>query len=326
MKKIISSCLLLAMITIPAAAGPLRAQWVSADARWVAHLDLEAARASALGSFIIDNQERFDIEFGELEEMGINPLEDIDNITIYGVGNPEDEGIIIVRTNDKIDRLIEMAREKAPNFKEIDIDGLTIYSFDKGDMYAYVRKSRNGDTRTIIITKAQDRLIRAINVIRGRVPSLDEADNTDLILPSRDGVIVCAAAAGLPWMEEEENNPASQILKMAQSLSIQLGEDGPESYVNVSIETSSKEDAQNIYGVLNGVLSLGRMMSGQPDSELAELRTLIDNVKLDSNKKSLSITISCPTQELLEIIEKLEERNHSENEDDDDEDDDDWDN
>ena len=327
MKRLFTACVLATVICLPASAGSLKNNWVSAKAQWVAHIDMDAARESSIGKFLIEHRDELDIDFGEMEEMGINPIEDIDSVTLYGVGDPENEGVIIVQMNDSIDRLIEKAKEHADDFEEIEVDGIKMYSIDDGENFIHVHKGREG-RRTVIITGATDRLIHAINVIEGDARSLDDVDSPALRGSPKKGAICYAQAAGLPWLHDNDN-PASQVVKLAKQITFQVGEYQEEAFATLSLKTTKEEDASNITGILNGVISLGRMLASQKDSDLAELSQLLDAVKISSKGNGIKISVSFAAKELLEHVQLLMEQHEDDEEDDEDDEedeDDDWDN
>lgn len=326
MKRLLTACVLATVICLPASAGSLKKNWVSAKAQWVAHIDVDAARESSIGKFLIEHRDELDIDFGEMEEMGINPIEDIDSVTLYGVGDPEHEGVIIVQMNDSIDRLIEKAREQADDFEEIEVDGIKMYSIDEGENFVFVHKGRKG-RRTVIITGATDRLIHAINVIEGDARSLDDIDSPTLKGSPKKGAICYAQAAGLPWLHDDDD-PASQVVKLAKRIIFQVGEYHEEAFATLSVYTAKEEDANNITAILNGMIALGRMLASQKDSDFAQLNPLLDAVKISSNGNGINISASFAAEELLAHVQKLMDQHEvDEDEDEDEEDeDDDWDN
>ena len=330
MKRLLTACVLATVICLPASAGPLKKNWVSAKAQWVAHIDVDAARASSIGKFFIEHRDEFDIDFDEMEEMGIDPIEDIDSVTLYGVGDPEKEGVIIVQMNDSIDRLIEKAKEHADDFEEIEVDGVKMYSIDDGEHFVLVHKGRSG-RRTVIITGATDRLIHAVNVIEGDARSLDDADSPALNGSPRKGAICYAQAAGLPWLPDN-GDPASHVVKLAKQITFQVGEYQEEAFATLALKTSNEDDASNINAILNGVIGLGRMVASQKDSDIAELNQLLDAVKISSRGNGIKISVSFAAKELLEHAQMLMEQHEDEDDDEDEDDeddedeDDDWDN
>ena len=86
MKRLFTACVLATVICLPASAGSLKKNWVSAKAQWVAHIDMDAARESSIGKFLIEHRDELDIDCGAMEEMGINPIEDIYSVTLSGAG------------------------------------------------------------------------------------------------------------------------------------------------------------------------------------------------------------------------------------------------
>ena len=277
MKRLLCAALLLGLTTIPAWAGPLKPKWIGSDAQWVAHVDVDAARDSTIGQFIIEHRDELDLDFGELEEMGINPLEDFYSITLYGAGDPEEDGVIIVQMNDKIDGLIDMAKEQADGFEEIEVLGRTAYSIDNGEKVAYVHKSSSG-RRTVLIATSDEALADAIGVIEGDRDNITDGDDGVGGSP-RKGAIFSAFMTDASWMDMD-NNPASKIINMSDSVSAQVGEYQNEAYAEVSFDAGNEDDARNINDIINGVLAMGRMITAQGDSEMAHLSEFIKGIEV----------------------------------------------
>ncbi len=328
MKRLILSGVLLATAALPAVAGPLRPGWIAADAQWVAHIDVDAIRDSRLGQFIIEHRDDLEINMDEggLAELGIDPVTDFYGITLYGTEHPEEDGTIIVQMNHKIDGLIEKAREEADDFEEIKILGRTAYSFDGGEMHAYVHRGDSGK-RTVVLAKAREDVSDAIRVIERDLPRMN-ADDFD---PApRDGAIVFVQATKMDWMDDG-NNHASQMIKMAEGATFQCGEDDEVTYAQVLINAHD-EQVRNIGDMLNGLLAMGRMMASQPDSDLAEAGMLLDCLSVSTGEHGIAIDATFPTDALIGFLIS-EMNNHDDDDDDDDhddhddhDDDEDWDN
>lgn len=320
MKRLLCTALLATLIAIPAMAGPVKPKWISAKAQWAAHIDLDAARDSKLGQFIIEHRDEFDIDFGELEEMGINPLEDFYSVTLYGTRHPEKDGVVIIQMNDTVDDLIEMALAEAPDFKEIDILGRTGYSMDNGETVAYVHRSSSGK-RTIVLTNDIDRLAHAIRVIEGDRDNVTKK-HPDMKSP-RKGTILIAHAAGVPWLTEDDN-PASRIIEMSEDISVQIGEYQNEAFAQVRFTVPDEDNVRNIKQIIEGVLALGRMVaSSDPDSEIAPFADFLDGIKIRSEDGSIQLSCAFAADALLEVIGKAMQEAHDEDDEDEDEDEDD---
>ena len=100
----------------PALAGSIPKEEVSADAKWLLHLEASEFRASKVGSFIIT--EMLEKKLSQpVEELKRNLKLDLDldkiigginSITIYGTDyqSPEDHAVLLVRTSPEIEKIL----------------------------------------------------------------------------------------------------------------------------------------------------------------------------------------------------------------------------
>jgi hypothetical protein len=130
-----------------------------------------------------------------------------------------------------------------------------------------------------------------------------------------------------------DDDPASEILRMSDGLTADIGEtDGTITGI-ATVSAASPQVAENISQVLTGLIALGRLMAAQQE-ELGPLRELADSVKVRTSDSRITLRIRYDAGELLEKIEQMMEmdghgastRRHDDDDDDDDDRwDDDWD-
>src|SRR5262245_43125647 len=148
--------LIAALWAIPAQAGALNKQRVSADAQWVAHVNVEAIAGSKLFKAFMDAK-NVDIDLEQVneikEQFGVDPFKDIRDATIYGSGNP-DEGnmVILANTNANVDQAVSKLKEQLP-IVELTITGQTIFKIDQDDEHTFfmVRKGATAADRVVIV-------------------------------------------------------------------------------------------------------------------------------------------------------------------------------
>src|SRR5258706_4896206 len=115
------ACIALFVLAPLAFAGPANSKHVPADAKWYLHLDLEAAKETALFNQVLDAVKlQFPIEevVGQLKAgIGVNPLTDITAVTVYNNSFEKDVAAIVVYA--KIDpTLLNNVLAQNPDYKE----------------------------------------------------------------------------------------------------------------------------------------------------------------------------------------------------------------
>jgi hypothetical protein len=302
---------LLAVAASPAWAGSLRQEWVAADATWLAHLDVEALADSDLGRMVLEHPEDLDIDLGGLDELrdelGIDVRTDLFSLTAYGrSGDLEDDGVVIAVTNDRIDEAMERIHE-IPDavITPMERDG---YEFDElagedpGDdvLYVHVRRTR-GDRRIAVLSGEPDQLVAALRVIDGDAPARSTRDRRRSA-PRRGSIVFIAVheVDAIPELDE-----LSEIARLAEAVTIDIGEHDGHVFGAGSVRADDEEDAANVADVIQGMIALGRLIGSQ-DEELAPLKELAGALDVQSDGRTISLSFEYETRRLMRDLEKMD--------------------
>lgn len=316
-------------VAVPVLAGPLDQRNIPEDAKWVAHFDLEAGRTSSIGKFVEDNPGVFNWEDPTAEvvaELGLNPFDEIRDVTAYGLST-EDKGIVVLlrgtkKLDDVMDKLVELAKaeagerdkgggdEKAGDekvrYERIEIDGHQVHRWldEEGAKLAYIGPDPRGkggraESRIVVVTQEKDLLRAAIAVIEGDAASLARSEKARLALKPRKGSILCGAAIGLPFIPGSE--VAGALAQKADSISLDIGEDDGDFYIDLNLVAKSDTDAMTVSQILQGALALGRIV-GSREPDLKELVEVAGHVTFGSEGRSITGRFSYDAARLLEIL------------------------
>ena len=138
-------------------AGPLDRALLPPDPNIVAHLDLEALKASEIGKFLLDEQ--IHPEIGELRaeimaETMIDPYKEIMSITAYCQGEDIEENIIIIHGTAAFDLTVERLEEYADeieHYNRITANGRTLHHWNEpGDDEGYLCVLKRGDEAVVL--------------------------------------------------------------------------------------------------------------------------------------------------------------------------------
>lgn len=117
-----------------AAAEPLQPKQISADARWVLHLNIDAFRKTALAAHIreehLDNPEAQQRLAMVQEKLGVNPREDLHGVTLYGHSYQPRHGVALVAVNYDREKLLGLL-EKKPNHSTSKYRDYTLHTWTK---------------------------------------------------------------------------------------------------------------------------------------------------------------------------------------------------
>jgi len=289
-----------ALIAIPTAqAEPLNRSQISADAKWVIHLDVDAFRKTKVGARAL---ELANTKYrAALKDAGLNFNTDFDklaNITAYGPefkeGNPE--GVLIMKSRSDLktdlDALIGLAALSGDESKKI-------VKSSEGSVETYsVGNDMHGSlvaSDTIVLGKTKGLLATGRNALAGKVDTL-AANQTFKDLPAPEtGFLFIGLAQGFG----ANVPPQAQILKEAEGGGIVLGEQADKVFLNLTLKGKNAEVITQMQQVVQGLMALASMSEEAPP----EIKDLIRAANVTAKERVLSVSLSFPSAKLLEKIE-----------------------
>jgi len=327
MKYLLTATLATIIVSSPVTtAEPLNKDWVAADAQWVIHVDVAALLKSTIGRFVLEHAEQFDLDLDDLDkfkrETGLDPRTDLKSVTLYGTGDePGEDAVIVAVTNDRVDEAIEalLDNDEVP-IRKRKLDGRTIYIIGLGDDRHYLAIERTGANRRIVVLSDDRHILSdALKVIGNDAPSLSMGKSQIPRDDPQEGSLVFLAVGDIEAFGD--GDPASQILRMADGFTADIGEIDGVLLARATVSADNPEIAQDITQVIQGMVALGRIMAaGQP--ELGPIRELADSLSVRTRGSRITLKLRYDVGELMEHVAAL----INEDDDDwDDHDDDDWD-
>jgi len=295
----------------PASAGIDRAQ-VDATAKWVAHVDVEAFRATQLFQEIkaADKEGELDKALGDVESQhGIQLLEDVFSFTAYGTRLGDEHGVVLVQANAHAEAALTAAQEKH-GAKSLRIRERDCVQWGAGveDGFSCLLPA-TGERRQIVLTKTQGDLEQALDVLDKKRPALDSQPQSDLYAPPAAGSFLFVAASGI--LEElagphgHDIKQVSAAARLAKGLRVELGEASGNVYLDLRLRTEKPEDAQRIQKVFEGLLALPGILHG--GSELGEvLDRLTQAIKVEALNEIAHVRFQYAAKALFGEIQKLQ--------------------
>ena len=295
---------------LPGESRPLEPGWVAADACWLIHVDIGALKNSTIGRFVLEHPEEFDLdELDEFEqEVGLHPLTDFMSFTLYGFSDdPEADGVIVAVTSARADEAL--ARLKA--IEEIDsvevkLEGYSVQILtDDGERhYLHVRPADRRDQRIVVLAGSEDVLLRAIKVIDNRAPGLSAGRSSILDGGPNRGSIVFIACGDIEELGGIE--PASEILRLSDGVTIDVGEAQGQAYGEATVSATSPESATSIAEVVKGMIALGRLIAAQ-EPEARPLADLANAIDVGVHDQKITVRISFDAEQLVWILGAIDE-------------------
>lgn len=299
-------------------AGPLNPSAVPANAKWFAHMDVEAAVKSKMGSFLRENKALFRIEGLDAVErdLGFDPLKEVRGVTIFSsssLGEDEEEPTLVAATSALVEQKAEELSAKQPGFRKVSSAGLTYFSWDDDDetKYAAVLPGKGADERLVVFAPDEAGLRAAAAVVSGKKPGL--AANSPLLATApRAGSFLYGAVSSIK-AEQEEGDPGAAVLRQSERGTLDVGEAGDEMFADLTLAAKGEKEAANIGQVAGGLLALGRMVAGE-DPDMKPLVEAANAITISVEGRNVMLRGRYPVEKasaaLKAMAHKAQEHEH----------------
>jgi hypothetical protein len=300
LSKVTLALACLATAGLTASGAPLKRADVAADPAWVAHLDCDGLRPTAIGLYIQSEMNKPDAQeklAGFQSMVGFDLRTQLHGLTLYGTGSNPHDGVLLVYADFDPDRLVTLANAAKDSQNS---------NYKKHVIYNWVdekRKAKEGVQprvyaaiagKRVVFGQREDRVTRALDVLDGTAANL-AAGTAFPQLGAPGGTSFIEAAARKIDVSDEA--PHAAILRLSKQVRLQLGEAQGRVAATLTLEANDSEVASGIASVAQGLVSLIKLQKEKPESiKLAEALTL----KQDGS--SVVVSLALPAQDVVEIM------------------------
>jgi hypothetical protein len=305
------SLLLAICCSVGAIAGTVPREQISADAKWVVHLDVDALLGTQLGKFV--GRELVDPKASKLS-AGLKQQFDLDldwrqihSLTAYGTDFKEPakaNGVVLVRSGLDVGGALATVFEKLQAngggaevpLRKVQDQPFPIYSFQDSVFGAAL----GPDLFALAHSRAQ--LEKAQRILSGQAANL--ASTTSL--PDRAGqpsgfltvaiADTAAAGAGLP--------PQARLLKDALGAQLVAGEKSDKLFVNAALDAKDAAVAVQLQQALQGIVAFAQLS----ELENKELKQLAQAVKVSGNEKTVTLDVQVPVTDVIDKMGKPQKK------------------
>ena len=297
--KALSFLLVLSLnLSVPAWAGPLQKNRISADAKWLLHVDLENLRKTQVGEFLFKKllaEHSTEVQAG----LNIDPkliLEKVRSLTAYGSSydvQHDPQGVLMIDTDPETQKILEGAaaaqllQNPEGPLQQVKKAPFTLYSLNEELFFSPLT---NG---MVIAGKSQAQIEQARKVLSGEAGNLSSSKAFSGFAPAPDNFFFLGLA-------EAFNSPAAmppqaRILQMAQSARLVLGEKAERVFLNLVLQGKDSGVNRQIHQVIEGMIALVSL--GQKDNK--ELTELAQGTKVSSDEKTVTVGIDYPVTNIM---------------------------
>jgi hypothetical protein len=294
-----------------AAAEPFNPALVSADARWVAHIDFDRARESEGLSRLLkghlapdeDDLQRLQRRLG-VQIAGLDG-DDFSFICAYGAGDGHSEIAIIGAAPGAVDWFLSWMSATGEAQPDEQAGPWLVRSWRRhGRLTAMARvelpaaAGAEALRGAMVIADSVEEVVAGAQVAAGQAPSLADAGDAALKARPAAGSILFLAADGID--EFQGLRPRAVALREATRLKLDFGESRgaePRMYLEATVSTTGPEQAIATRDVFSGLRGWGRMAIAQSD-RARQCAPLLDAFKLSVDGADVVISWSAEVDAL----------------------------
>lgn len=309
MKRLMTAAVLsLACIGV-AGAAPLVPKHIAADARWFAHVDLDALRAVKPFKLYVDNlfQGRRQILLEEMFKlMGMDPREDLTGITLYATDYDEQSsvGLFYVRSVDQ-QKLIAFIKRRYPDYKTAPCGARTLYCWPLAHRWGVTNFVGTFASESLmLIGRNPEHVSAALEVIDGKKAGL--ASDAELLKDLAPGAFFASRALGVP--ESFRKRTGCPILRDCTAASFQCSLAQSKLTARCRMTAESAETARQFQQIVEGFQALGDLRYQDMPAVLKVTRGL----KYALDKEAFSLTWTASVDDVQAGIQAVLQRRHAE--------------
>jgi hypothetical protein len=289
----------------PALAGSIPKEEVSADAKWLLHLEAAQFRASKVGGYIIT--EILEKQLSRpVEEMKRNLKLDVDldkilgginSITIYGTDyqSPQDHAVLLIRTSPEIEKILvgflagmALAGTNIPVQVTQTQEGSVSFYAVQNTAYCAVLPGK-----VIAVGRSREITEKAAQVLAGKAPALasgaafggfDDVKEAFFFLGVAEGF---NAGPGLP--------PQAKLLQVADAGRVAVGEDSNQVFMSLALRGKTPEAVMQMQQVMQGIIAIGSLSQPQ-DKDIAQL---LQSIKVSASGNIVSVRVDYPVERAI---------------------------
>jgi hypothetical protein len=283
--------------------GSVETERISADADWMVRIDCEQFMKSSLGQILKtelakqENEQKlnnFKIIFG------FHPINDIRNIMLYGQGEAKEKAVLLLEGNfDKPKLLASVGL--SPEYKKFEYKDLEIHQWlqkdkntqkDSAGVITYGCFYRDN---LVVLGSGLPTLQQALDVLKGSASNTSKNVFNNPLLQDQDAFIQAAAANIAKTVNDDAH---ALIFKKTENIIVAAGERNDSVFMAVNLTANSKEVAENINQMLEGIIAYLHLAS----EEQPVLSHLAQKIKLTSSGDTVEIRLESAPGFIQQII------------------------
>jgi hypothetical protein len=286
-------------------AAPLDVKHVCAHAKWVAHLDVDAVRDSAVVKKAYDECMKKHPEAAKVFDVakvmiGMDLRKDLHGITAYGPQICKPIGIVIVQA-DMDQKVLEDKAKLGPDYMLTTYGNFKLHSWThkKGDKQMHATGAFFSP-KVLVFGGSVEQVKGALDVLSGKNPNLG----------GKPSALVADIPAGATFVHRAIDlsaNTKCPVLKQAETFQAVMGENKGESFYQARIVMKTGDAAENVKAAIDGFKALAALGTAlEPDTA-----KLVSGLKVTREDKAVVVKWSASADavwaQIVKSVKKMEE-------------------
>ncbi len=302
MKKTIILLIVLVFVLIFFAEGlaaPLQKSVVPAAAKWVLHFDMQKYTTSRLHTAfknleIMDKLKEKNAKISK--SFGIDLLNDIKSVTVYGLGVEEKDVVVCVHGNFTEDQLINQIKKKETP-KEISYLQYTIYSGGHDEFLSFPKEG------FAIIGQGEKAIETALDVVAGNKQDISASPLKSELNKAPSDAFLTAVVENISALTKKAKPVI--LTKMGRAL-FTLAEKQENVAFDLNVSTLTPEDAKNMEQILRGLIAMANM---QKEDIPADIK-LPEDLLIQTEGNTVRMGFTYPVDYIIELVSKRAKFSH----------------
>ncbi len=255
--------------SLVAVAAPLQRADTAANPAWLLHLDCVALRPTTFGLYILSETDKPETRaklaaFQTIFNFDLR--KQLHGVTLYGTSPAPEDGVLMIYADFDPARLVTLAQaakdyQSSPHGTGVIHNWLDDKKRAKDGIKPRVYAAIQGNR--VIFGQREDSVGRALDVLAGSSPNLAGSKVfPELGLPGNVHFVEAAARK----MKLPDSDPNAAILKMSQSVQLELGESQQQFAGTLMLVADSEEVAGHVQSIVQGLVSLIKLQNDKPES------------------------------------------------------------
>lgn len=272
---------------------PLDPSIMPADVAWYAHVDVDAAMDSPLGTQIRDTMtpaERAKLRaFTRL--FGFSPLEDVSSVTLWGIAGYPDKGVVVGQGDFDQALLIDLVAAGG-NYTTAERNGYVLHSWDDDDKPGKRVHGTFTPTGLLLLSDVPELIDLAMKIAREEAPAAT-ASTIEAATYANAFFLASVDFDRLPNLETEND-----VTKHLNQAVLSVNQSSDALTVAMSLTAKSADAASQVRRSLDGILAFTTLAAKDPT-----VITLLDSVRLKGSGNEVTGTVEITNDEIAKTID-----------------------